>query len=119
MLFLLLLTIAGCAEEKETALQSKPVSSANVVKEEKELIEIDPYGKYLFVLSDESSFMDVITDAFPNVEFCFENKNMLDYDMKNGPQNLVHYLLLILLPLLNRMYHSEILLKLFSSYFTS
>ena len=40
-------------------------------------------GKYLFVLSEESSFMDVITDAFPNVEFCFENKNISKkgYDM--------------------------------------
>ena len=44
---------------------------------------MDPNGKYLFVLSEESSFMDVITDAFPNVEFCFENKNISKkgYDM--------------------------------------
>lgn len=36
LVLLLLLIIAGCAEEKETALQSKPVSSVNAVKEEKE-----------------------------------------------------------------------------------
>ena len=55
----------------------------DIVETEASLIELDTDGKYLFVLSEESSFMDVIVDAFPNVEFCFENKNIIhkNYDM--------------------------------------
>ena len=69
--------------EKYNDLKDLLEVEEDVVEKETELIEVDPNGKYLFVLSEESSFMDVITDAFPNVEFCFENKNISKkgYDM--------------------------------------
>lgn len=71
------------AEKYNTLKEQFDEENIEIVEKEVSLIELNPYGKYLFVLSEESSFMDVIVDAFPNVEFCFENKNISKkgYDM--------------------------------------